>query len=77
MFMILDSQKVCETSSKPWPTTLILPLQSEVIDMEGWKIEFFINTDPVHYEWFITTRRCISYNVNKNVFIVYLVSLQA
>lgn len=45
--------------------------------MEGWKIEFFINTDPLHYEWFITTRRCISYNVNKNVFIVYLVSLQA
>lgn len=77
MFMILDSHKVCETSSKPWPTTLILPLQSEVIDMEGWKIEFFINTDPLHYEWFITTRRCISYNVNKNVFIVYLVSLQA
>lgn len=42
MFMILDSHKVCETSSKPWPTTYILPLQSEVIDMEGWTIEFFI-----------------------------------
>lgn len=62
MFMILDSHKACETLSKPWPITFILPLQSEVIDMEGWKIKFFINIEHLHYEWFITTRLCISYN---------------
>lgn len=44
--------------------------------LDDW-VFHYNNTDPLHYEWFITTRRCISYNVNKNVFIVYLVSLQA